>query len=319
MTTLSSPQKINGKFKGKDILDANQFSKRDIKIIFDKTDKMKKAVLKKGGLKLLEHKVLAPLFFEPSSRTFSSFSAAMQRLGGSVIPLPNMANTSVAKGESLEDTIKVFASYSDILVIRHPEQGKVLHAADITSVPVINAGDGIGEHPTQALYDLYTINESLKKVSGLNVVFFGELGRYRPVNSLAKLLALYKNKITFVSPPQGKVQTAIIDYLKARDIEFSETETIDKVIGNCDVLYVTRVKKEFMSEALYKKIQGKYVVNKKLLQKMKKKSLIMHALPRIDEIATEVDDDPRSIYLKSQVINGMYVRMALLALVLGKI
>lgn len=320
MTTLSSLQKINGNFKGKDILDANQFSKRDIDIVFKKTDQMKKSVLKKGGVKLLEHKVLAPLFFEPSSRTFSSFSSAMLRLGGSILPLPNMESTSVAKGESFTDTIKVFSCYSDALVVRHPEQGKVKYAADISPIPVINAGDGIGEHPTQALYDLYTINESLNKTNGLHVVFFGELGRYRPVNSLSKLLALYpKNKITFVSPPQGKVQTTIIHYLKARNIEFVETTTIDKVIGNCDVLYVTRVKKEFMSEALYKKIRGKYVVDKKLLTKMKKKSLIMHALPRIDEIATEVDSDQRAVYLKSQVINGLYVRMALLALVLGKI
>lgn len=316
----TSQNRINGKFKGKDILDAAQFSQKDITIVFKAADKMKKIVLSKGGVKLLEHKVMAPLFFEPSSRTFSSFSAGMLRLGGSVIPLPNMKSTSVEKGESFEDTIKVFSSYSDVLVIRHPEQGSVQHAADIVPIPVINAGDGIAEHPTQALYDLYTIKESLKKINGLHVVFFGELGRYRPVNSLAKLLALYpKNKITFVSPEEGQIDPNLRSYLKHHHVIFQELSAIDDVIKTADVLYVTRIKKEFMSEALYKKLQGKYVVDAKTLKRMKRKSIIMHALPRIDEISTEIDNDPRSVYLRSQVRNGMYVRMALLGLVLGRI
>lgn len=316
----NSIQPINGNFKGKDILDAAQFSTHDINIVFKKTDEIKKIVLAKGGTNLLEHKVMTPLFFEPSSRTYSSFSAGMLRLGGSVIPLPNMETTSIAKGESLEDTVQVFSSYSDIIVIRHPTQGSVQHAADITKIPIINAGDGIGEHPTQALYDLYTINESLEKTNGLHVVFFGELGRYRPVNSLAKLLALYPgNKITFVSPPQGVINPTLREYLKEKGIMFTEETQINKVINYADILYVTRVKKEFMPEELYKKIKGKYVVNKAMITKMKKKSIIMHALPRIDEIATDVDGDSRAVYLRSQVKNGMYVRMALLALVLGKI
>lgn len=312
-------EKINGKFKEKDILDASQFSANDLDIIFKKTDEMKKIVLSKGGTNLLEHKIMAPLFFEPSSRTYSSFAAGMMRLGGSVIPLPNMETTSVAKGESFEDTIKVFSSYSDALVIRHPESGKVAKAADIAQIPVINAGDGISEHPTQALYDLYTINESLGKTDGLHVVFFGELGRYRPVNSLAKVLALYpKNRISFISPPEGTINPSLRGYLTAKKVKFAEYKTIDSVIADADVLYVTRVKKEFMSEQLYKKIKGKYIVDKNLLYKMKKKSVIMHALPRIDEISTNVDSDSRAVYLRSQVKNGMYVRMALLALVLEK-
>lgn len=310
---------INGDFKEKDIISASQFSKIDIDIVFEKADEMKHIVLLKGGTTILEHKILAPLFFEPSSRTFTSFSVAMQRLGGSVIPLPNMESTSIAKGESFADTINVFSAYSDVFVIRHPDQGSAQQAADITPIPVINAGDGIGEHPTQALYDLYTINESFKKTDGLHVVFFGELGRYRPVNSLAKLLALYpKNRITFVSPPQGTINPALGAYLTAKHVAFAESTTIDEVISDADVLYVTRVKKEFMSEALYKEIKGKYIVNKATANKMKKTSIIMHALPRIDEIAKEVDLDPRAVYLGSQLRNGMYVRMALLALVLGK-
>ncbi len=314
-----SLQTIDGNFKGKDILSSDQFSKNDIDIILRTSDKMKQLVLLKGGESLLQQKIMTPLFFEPSSRTFSSFSAAMLRLGGSVIPLPNMQSTSVSKGETFEDTIQVFASYSDVLVIRHPEQGKVNRAADITSIPVINAGDGIGEHPTQALLDLYTMQETFGKIDGLHIVFFGELGHYRPVNSLAKLLTLFPTcKITFVSPLGGALQPATREYLVAKGVSFSEIETIDSVIGDADVLYVTRVKKEFMTEELYKKIQGHYVVDKKLVSKMKKKSIILHALPRIDEIHTEVDSDQRALYFRTQTRNGMYVRMALLALILGK-
>lgn len=320
MNNKLSIEKINCKFSGKDILDASQFSSKDIEIVFKTADEMKKLVTSKGGSKILKHKVMAPLFFEPSSRTFSSFSAGMLRLDGDVIPLPNMGTTSVVKGESFEDTIKVFSSYSDILVIRHPEKGSVAKAAEITDLPVINAGDGISEHPTQGLYDLYTINETLGKTNNLNIVFFGELGRYRPVNSLAKLASLYpNNKISFVSPDEGKISSDLREYLNSKKAKFSEHSNIENVIGDADILYVTRVKKEFMSEELYKKIQGKYVVDRKTLAKMKKKSMIMHALPRIDEISVEIDPDPRAVYLRSQVKNGMYVRMALLALVLGKV
>ena len=313
-------QKINGNFKNKSIFSIDQFSPKDINIVFKTADKYKKMVLSKGGNQTLKGRIASALFFEPSSRTFGSFIAAMQRLGGGFIPFQGMESSSVSKGESLEDTIQTFASYSDIIIMRHPQVGSIQKAIAVSPVPIINAGEGIGEHPTQALYDAYTILKELGKINGLHIVFFGELGHYRPVNSLAKLLALYsKNKITFVSPPQGRVKNEIKENLKRHGIRFSEAESLDGVIEEADVLYVTRVKKEFMSEDLYKKLKGKYVVDNKVTSRMKKKSIILHALPRIDEIHTEVDYDNRAVYLRSQIRNGMYIRMALLALVLGGI
>lgn len=320
MDTKITPQPINGNFKNKDIISIDQFSTDDVSVVFKTADNMKQIVKNKGGVPILTGKIQALLFYEPSSRTFGSFASAMQRLGGGIIPLQGMANSSAAKGETLEDTVKTFSSYSDVIVIRHPEAHSVHTAAKAAWVPVINAGDGINEHPTQALYDLYTIQEELKTVANLHVVFYGELARYRPVNSLAKLLTQYPNiQMTFVSPPQVPLNNEVRGYLQKKNIKFKEQNTIDSVLPDADVLYVTRVKKEFMSEELYKKIQGQYVVNAKTLRRMKKKSIVMHALPRIDEISTDIDSDPRAVYLNSQVKNGLYVRMALLALVLGKI
>lgn len=313
-------QTISGKFTGQDILTPEQFTQKDLEIVFKTTDTIKEMVLKNGGSDLLKGKIMSALFFEPSSRTFGSFVAGMQRLGGGFIPLQDMGQSSVSKGESLEDTIKTFSAYSDIIVMRHPEVGSMKRAADATDLPIINAGEGIGEHPTQALYDLYTIQEKLKRLDNLHIVFFGELAHYRPVNSLAKLLALFPNiRMSFISPPEVALNKDTKKYLESKHIDIFESADIESVITEADVLYVTRVKKEFMDDNLYKKIQGKYTVNKKLVSRMKHGSIIMHALPRIDEIATEVDLDKRAVYLTSQIKNGMYVRMALLALVLGKI
>lgn len=315
-----NPEKINANFKGKHILSSDQFSLKDIHIIFKTTLKMKKLALEKGGADLLNNKIITALFYEPSSRTFGSFIAAAQRLGGGILPIQNMMYSSVKKGETLEDTARVFESYSDILVVRHPEIGSVEKMADVVKIPVINAGDGIGEHPTQALTDLFTIYEKFKKVDNLHIAFLGELAHYRPVNSLAKLLSLHpKISISFVSPKDVRLNSKVKTFLLNKNVQIKETENLDEVIKDADILYVTRVKKEFMSEELYKKIQGKYIVDKNTLSKMKEKSIIMHCLPRVGEISTEIDTDPRAVYLESQVKNGMYVRMALLALVLGKI
>jgi len=311
---------ISGNFKGKDILSISQFSQKDIEIVLKKAAQMEKLVKERGGSDILKGNIIAALFYEPSSRTFGSFISAAQRLGAGIIPIQNMQNSSAGKGETIEDTALVFESYADVLIVRHPEVGSVGKMAEKASVPVINAGDGIGEHPTQALYDLYTIQSELGNLDNLEVTFFGELAHYRPVNSLAMLLCLFPNiKINFVSPKIVALNPTVKEYLKKRNVNFVETENLDEVIKTTDVLYVTRVKKEFVPANIYKQIAGKYVVNKKTVSAMKSKSIILHALPRIDEISTEVDDDPRAVYLRSQVKNGMYVRMALLALVLGKI
>lgn len=313
-------KKVDGHFTGADIISSEQFSLKDLDIILQKTNAIKKMVLKQGGNDILKGKIMSALFFEPSSRTFGSFVAGMQRLGGGFIPLQGMAQSSVSKGETLEDTIQTFSAYSDVIVMRHPELGAMQRAASVTDLPIINAGEGIGEHPTQALYDLFTIQEELGKIENLHIVFFGELAHYRPVNSLAKLLSLYPHiKMSFISPPEVKLSLDTKKYLETRNVQFFEASEIDEVIAEADVLYVTRVKKEFLPEKLFDKIKGKYIVNKALVSKMKKKSIVMHALPRVDEIHIEIDSDPRAIYLRSQVKNGMYVRMALLTLVLGKI
>lgn len=310
-------EKINTEFKGKDILSSDQFSLKDIKILFKTTSKMKELTQTKGGTDLLNQKIITALFYEPSSRTFGSFISAAQRLGGGILPIQNMADSSVKKGETLEDTALVFESYSDILVVRHPEVGSVKKMASVVKIPVINAGDGIGEHPTGALSDLFTIYEKFERIN--NIVFFGELAHYRNVNSLAKLLSLYpKIKMSFVSAKDVGLNPQVKTFLKNKNISINETENLDEVIKDADVLYVTRVKKEFMSEVLYNKIQGKYIVDKNTLKQMKEKSIIMHPLPRVGEISTEIDSDSRAVYLKSQIKNGLYVRMALLALVLGK-
>lgn len=319
MGNAGALQKINGNFSGKDILSPKQFSLDDVRLVLEKAAQMKKIVTEKGGTDILKGKIMAALFFEPSSRTFGSFVAGMQRLGGGFIPLQGMGQSSVSKGETLEDTIKTFSAYSDVIVMRHPQLGSMKKAADATAIPVINAGEGIGEHPTQALYDLFTLLFEFGKIDGLTVTFFGELAHYRPVNSLAKFLTLFSNiKINFISPLEVALNKDTKKYLTEKKAEYTEGEDINTVIADTDVLYVTRVKKEFMSEELYNKIKGRYVVDRTLLSKMKKKSVVMHALPRIDEISTEIDTDPRAVYFTSQVRSGLYLRMALLALVLGK-
>lgn len=315
----NTAEKINSNFKGKDILSSDQFSPKDIEILFQAADNMKKLVAAKGGADLLNKKIITALFYEPSSRTFGSFISAAQRLGGGILPIQNMSDSSVKKGETLEDTARVFESYSDVLIVRHPEVGSVKKFADVVEIPVINAGDGIGEHPTQALTDLFTIYEKFEKVDNLHVAFLGELAHYRPVNSLAKLLSLYpKIKMSFVASAGVGLNPQVKNLLNDKHISIKETENLDEVIKDVDILYVTRVKKEFMSEELYKKIQGKYIVDKNTLNKMKEKSIVMHCLPRVGEISTEIDTDPRAVYLRAQIKNGMYVRMALLVLVLGK-
>lgn len=306
-------------FYNNDFVSVETLNKNDVDSVFERAREMEKMVKKQGGDDRLKGKMMAALFYEPSSRTFSSFISAMQRLGGGFIPLHGMTNTSVVKGETLEDTVRVFSSYADILVMRHPEPGSVKTAADYATVPVINAGDGIGEHPSQALIDSFTISKIFNKLDGLHVLMIGDLAHYRPTNSLAKLLTLYKGiRLSFATPKQVPLPEAIRTYLKSRNADFSEYNDFTDILPTVDVLYVTRVKKEYMSEQLYKTVQGSYVINKKILGQMKKESIILHCLPRVGEISTEVDDDPRALYLNQQVRNGLFVRMALINLILRK-
>lgn len=304
---------MKSSFLGKHLVSVETFTRETVEQLCKRADEMKLLVEQKGGDERLKGKIMAALFYEPSSRTFSSFISAMQRLGGGIIPLNGMSHTSVAKGETLEDTVRVFSSYADVLVIRHPEPGSVKIAAKYASVPVINAGDGIGEHPTQALIDLYTIKEKFGNVENLHILMIGDLAHYRPTNSLAKLLAIYpKIKLSFATPKQVPLPDLVRQYLKNKKISFREYFEFSDLLPTVDVLYVTRVKKEYMSEELYHQVQGSYVIDRKIVNKMKKNSAILHCLPRVGEIHQEVDNDPRALYFNKQVKNGMYMRMALL-------
>jgi aspartate carbamoyltransferase len=271
-----------------------------------------------GTFDLLKGKILANLFYEPSTRTSSSFTAAMERLGGSVIPINDVKYSSVAKGENLADTVRTLECYADVIVIRHPEVGSAAIAAKAARKPVINAGDGVGEHPTQALLDAFTIREELGRLDGLNVTLLGDLKHGRTVHSLARLLSLYKVKLNYVAPDILRMPAELIDELIVKGVEQSEYTTLEDCLPETDVLYVTRVQKErFTDEVVYESVKGAYVIDPKVLKAAKERMIVMHPLPRVGEISVEVDDDPRAAYFR-QMEYGLYVRMALLAMVLGK-
>lgn len=291
-------------------------------LIFNKAREMESLVNKKGGDERLKGKIMALLFFEPSTRTFSSFLTAMQRLGGGIIPINGMQNTSIEKGESFEHTIRVFSTYADIIVIRHLQKGLPQQASQIAQVPVINAGDGVGEHPTQALLDVYTIFNRFGQNKKLNITMIGDLRNGRTVHSLAKLLSKFEltEKINLISPQMLKMPPDVLSVLKKGAIDYEETEDLREVINKSDVLYVTRVQKERFSDIKeYEKFKSFYRVNRKLLEHSKKELIIMHPLPiAAGEIAAEMDDDRKSLYLNTQLKNGLYIRMALLDLILRK-
>ena len=307
---------------GKSLISVLDITPAEIKIIFDRTSQMRQLVTTKGGDDRLSHRIMAALFYEPSTRTFSSFISAMQRLGGGIIPLNGMKNTSVEKGESFHHTVQVFSRYADCLVIRHSEAGLPKLATNYITRPVINAGDGFGEHPTQALFDLYTIIEKLGHLDGLTITLVGDLKFGRTVHSLSQLLVGLSTQvvINLVAPTQLRMPADIIENIQKRNIKILETSNLDEVLAQTDVLYVTRVQKErFEDISEYEKLKSYYIVDKKKLKTAKKKMIIMHPLPiAAGEIQNEVDSDPRSVYLNSQLSNGLYLRMALLDLILNR-
>jgi len=305
---------------GYDILSVDQFDRETLSYIFTRSREMRELVERVGGCDLLKGYVLACLFYEPSTRTSASFIAAMERLGGGVIPITQGVQfSSVSKGESLPDTIRTLEQYADLIVLRHPEIGSAKMAADYASVPVINAGDGAGEHPTQALLDLFTIREELGRVDGLKVAMVGDLRYGRTVHSLTRLLMQYEDiSLRFVSPETLRLPMALMNELIDRGVKVRETHDVADVIENADVFYVTRIQKErFGDPKQYEEVKDFYEITAELMTHAKEKMIVMHPLPRVGEIHYRVDDDPRAAYFR-QVKNGMYVRMALLAAVLGK-
>ncbi len=322
--TLSNPthlplgEKRDGLLYGQHILSVSQFSREILDDIFLVAEEMRTMVKRVGTFDLLKGKVLACLFYEPSTRTSSSFIAAIERLGGSAIPINEVRYSSVAKGESLPDTVRTLEAYSDVIVMRHPETGSAATAAKYLRKPLINAGDGIGEHPTQALLDLFTIREELGQLDGLTVTMLGDLRYGRTVHSLARLLALYGAKINYVAPEVLRMPTEIIAELKEKGVPQAEYDSLDPVLAETDVLYVTRVQKErFANLDEYEAVKGCFVITPETMTRAKENMVLMHPLPRVGEIEMEVDSDPRAAYFR-QVEYGLYVRMALLAMVLGK-
>ena len=323
MISQPSLEKINGKFKGKDIISLDQFSPKDLKILFSLTKKMKVIAKNAKPSKILNGNIVVLLFYEPSSRTFGSFSASVKQLGGQTVEIQNPQQfSSVSKGETLEDTIRVFEASCDAIVIRHSEAGTAQKAADVAAfIPIINAGDGIGEHPTQALLDLYTIYENTKRLENLTGVIAGDLLNGRTVHSRIRGLSLFKkNKIYLLSPKQLRLSKADFSYFLERGVRLIEIEDYKDMPKNADFWYWTRVhKKRFEDQKLYEKVKNSFIVTKEILNKHGgRKTILMHPLPRVGEITTAVDSDQRALYLKDQVRNGMYIRMALITLVLGK-
>lgn len=265
------------------------------------------------------HKILATLFFEPSTRTRLSFESAMLSLGGSVLGFSSASNTSASKGESVSDTISVVSSYCDIIAMRHPKEGAPLVATRKSAVPLINAGDGGHNHPTQTLTDLLTISREKGRLDNLTIGFCGDLKFGRTVHSLTKAMSRYKNiKFVFIAPPELKIPEYLKhDLLDAKNLVYKEVETIEEVIEDLDILYMTRVQKErFFNEQDYIRLKDTYILDLKKLEKSKSDLIVMHPLPRVNEIATEVDDDPRAKYF-DQVQNGRFMRMALILKMLG--
>ena len=308
----------DGRFYGQHILSVAQFARTDLEYVFAVAEEMRTMVERVGTFDLLKGKILTNLFYEPSTRTSSSFTAAMERLGGSVIPINEVKYSSVAKGESLPDTVRTLECYSDVIVLRHPETGAAATAARYARKPVINAGDGTGEHPTQALLDLFTIREELGRLEGLTVTMLGDLKYGRTVHSLSRLLALYGAKLNYVSPDILRMPVAIVEELGKFGVEQAEFNSLEPVLANTDVLYVTRVQKErFENLSEYESVKGAFVITPETLKGAKAQMALMHPLPRVGEISPEVDSDPRAAYFR-QMEYGLYVRMALLAMVLGK-
>ncbi|HSK66633.1 MAG TPA: aspartate carbamoyltransferase [Anaerolineales bacterium] len=305
---------------GKDIISVKQFSRSDLEYVFGVAHEMRGMVERVGTFDLLKGKILANLFYEPSTRTSSSFTAAMERLGGSVIPINEVKYSSVTKGESLTDTIRTLECYADVIVLRHPETGSAAIAAKAARKPIINAGDGIGEHPTQALLDTFTIFEELGagQIDGMSVTMLGDLRYGRTVHSLARLLSLFNVKINYVSPEILRMPREVMEEVGAKGIPQAEFDSLEKVLPETDVLYVTRVQKErFEDPADYEKVRGAYVIDPQIMEAAKREMIVMHPLPRVGEISVDFDDDPRAAYFR-QMEYGLYVRMALLAMVLGK-
>ncbi|UCC33551.1 MAG: aspartate carbamoyltransferase [Candidatus Bathyarchaeota archaeon] len=301
-------------FRERDIISIKDFTRAEIDYILETAEAIEP--IAKSTSDMLRGKILATLFFEPSTRTRLSFEAAMHKLGGNSIGFAEADMTSVKKGENLADTIRVIENYADIIALRHPLEGAARLAGEFAHIPIINAGSGAEEHPTQAMLDLYTILKERGRINGLNITLVGDLRYGRTVHSLAYALSLYDIRLFLISPELLRMRREVLDVITEK-IEVLESASIDEVLPETDVLYMTRIQKErFPDLAEYAKVKGAYRIDLESLKEAKRDLVIMHPLPRVDEIADEVDETPHARYFQ-QVWNGIVMRMALLALILG--
>ncbi|MBN1180632.1 MAG: aspartate carbamoyltransferase [Anaerolineae bacterium] len=306
-------------FKGLDILDGAQFSREDLEHVMAVAADFRQQLAQQPGLDLLKGYVMGTLFFEASTRTRLSFETAMLRLGGGVVGFASAAGTSTSKGESLADTIRTVDQYVDVIAMRHPEIGSARVAAEAAQVPVINGGDGAGQHPTQALLDLFTIRSERAQVDGTTIVLCGDLKNGRTVHAGVELYKHYDCKLIFVAPEQLKMPADITAHLRAHGVTVEETTDMAAALAQADVFYMTRIQKErFADPAEYERLKGSYVLTRELIERVRPNATILHPLPRVDEITTDVDALSNAAYFR-QVQNGVTVRMALIALVLGKV
>jgi aspartate carbamoyltransferase len=302
----------------KDILRADELTDDQVSLVLSTAARYERVLENGGALSNMAGQILATLFFEPSTRTRLSFEAAMLRLGGQVVTVADPKTSSAAKGESLADSMRTVEGYADVIVIRHPRKGSAQEAADAVLVPVINGGDGAGQHPTQALLDVYTIQKEKGTLDGLTIALAGDLKNGRTVHSLVYLLARFGMRLFFVAPPSLKMPADLTADIRNMDVEVVETEDLAGAMGESDVVYMTRIQKErFDDPAEYERLKGSYIIDMKLVNNAKPDITIMHPLPRVNEITTDVDDYEGAAYFR-QAANGVPIRMALLALVTGR-
>jgi aspartate carbamoyltransferase catalytic subunit len=306
-------------FKGKDILHGAQFTREELETIMGVAADLRGQLKDRRSLDLMNDYVMASLFFEPSTRTRLSFESAMYRLGGQVTGFASAGTSSSAKGESLEDTIRTVDQYVDIIVMRHPQIGSAERAAQVAAAPVINGGDGAGQHPTQALLDLFTIQSERGQLDGNTIALCGDLKHGRTVHAGVELYKHYRCRLILVAPEQLKMPAQVTQELRAQGVSVEETTDLKAALREADVLYMTRIQKErFADAADYEKVKGVYILTREMVGKSGREITIMHPLPRVDEITTDVDGLPGAAYFR-QARNGIYVRMALLGLISGEL
>lgn len=312
MTALSNQHIVNPLY-GNDIISINDLDLSHIQQIFSLASQLKQH----GSRELLNQKIIAHCFFEPSTRTRLSFETATLRLGGQIIGFANDENTSIKKGETLHDTIRVISNYADLIIIRHPREGAARLAAEVSDKPVINAGDGANQHPTQTLVDLFSILECQKNLDGLSIALVGDLKYGRAIHSFVQACKLFNMRLFLVAPPALTLPESICDILKKDGVRFSFHQSLEEVIPKVDILYMSRIQQERLSKNEYPLMHKQYVLTPMLLQTAKQNLKILHPLPRVNEIDVKVDQHPAAYYFE-QAANGIYIRQAVLALLLNK-